>query len=103
MELYDLTNPQKSIWLMEQFYKGTAVNNICGTVLIHEPVNFSNLYKAVCTFVKSNNSFMIRLCFNERNEISQYFDDNFYCRNATCRFVVDDAAYGRGAFPNSLS
>lgn len=77
MELYDLTNPQKSIWVMEQFYKGTAVNNICGTVLIHEPVNFSKLYEAICTFVKSNNSFRIKLCFNEQNEISQYFDDNF--------------------------
>lgn len=75
--LYDLTNPQKSIWGMEQFYKGTAVNNICGTVLIHEPVNFSKLYEAICTFVKSNNSFRIKLCFNEQNEISQYFDDNF--------------------------
>ena len=29
--LYELTNPQKSIWLTEQYYKGTSVNNICGT------------------------------------------------------------------------
>lgn len=76
-ELYDLTNPQKSIWLTEQFYKGTAVNNICGTVLIDESVDFNSLYKAITIFVKNNNSFRIRLCFNENNEISQYFDDNF--------------------------
>ncbi len=76
-ELYELTNPQKSIWVMQQFYKGTAVNNICGTVLIHEPVNFDKLYEAICIFVKSNNSFRIKLCFNEKNEISQYFDDSF--------------------------
>ena len=76
-ELYELTNPQKSIWVMEQFYKGTAVNNICGTVLIHEPVNFNKLYEAICIFVKNNNSFRIKLCFNEKNEISQYFDDSF--------------------------
>ena len=31
MELYDLTNPQKSIWLTEQFYRGTSINVICGT------------------------------------------------------------------------
>ena len=27
-ELFELTNPQKSIWYTEQFYNGTTVNNI---------------------------------------------------------------------------
>ena len=26
--LFELTNPQKSIWSLEQFYKNTSVNNI---------------------------------------------------------------------------
>ena len=29
-DVYELTNPQKSIWSIEQFYKGTSVNSICG-------------------------------------------------------------------------
>lgn len=76
-KLYNLTNPQKSIWVMEQFYKGTAVNNICGTVLINEPVDFTKLSEAIYSFIQNNNSFRIKLCFNSDNEISQYFDENF--------------------------
>ena len=47
---YDLTNPQQSIWLTEQFYKDTAINHICGTVLLHEVVDFDLLKKAIETF-----------------------------------------------------
>ena len=38
-KFYNLTNPQKNIWNTEQYYKGTAVNNVGGSVyflsLIH--------------------------------------------------------------------
>ena len=39
-KFYNLTNPQKNIWNMEQYYKGTAVNNIGGTVHLKKPVGF---------------------------------------------------------------
>ena len=35
-DVFELTNPQKSIWYIEQFYKGTSVNSICGTVIFDE-------------------------------------------------------------------
>lgn len=76
-ELYDLTNPQKSIWVTEQFYKNTPVNNICGTVLINEVVNFNNLIKAIDFFVQTNDSFRIKLLFDKNNEIKQYFSDSY--------------------------
>lgn len=50
MELYDLTNPQKSIWLTEQFYRGTSINVICGTVLIDDIVNFETFYLKLLIF-----------------------------------------------------
>ena len=31
-KLYGLTNPQKNIWNTEQYYYGTSINNIGGTV-----------------------------------------------------------------------
>ena len=31
-ELYDLTNPQKAIWLTEQFSEGTSLNNVSGNI-----------------------------------------------------------------------
>ena len=51
VKTYELTNPQKSIWLSEQYYKGTNINNICGVLSIHENVNFDILEKALNLFV----------------------------------------------------
>ena len=75
MELYDLTNPQKSIWLTEQFYRGTSINVICGTVLINDIVNFDVLSKAINIFLKDNDSFRIKLCLDENGEVKQFFQD----------------------------
>lgn len=69
-EIYELTNPQKSIWLTEQFYSGTSINNICGTMIIHEKVNFSKLDEAIHTFVNDNDAFRLNF-FYEVNEIKQ--------------------------------
>lgn len=41
-DVYELTNPQKSIWYTEQFYKGSSVNTICGTAYINEVVDFKS-------------------------------------------------------------
>ena len=37
-KMYDLTNPQKLIWFTEEFYKGTPIENITGSVIIPEKV-----------------------------------------------------------------
>lgn len=74
-ELYDLTNPQKSIWLTEQFYKGSSVNNICGTVLIDEKVNFDLLCTAINIFIKDNDSFRIHIKIDKNGNVKQYFSN----------------------------
>ncbi len=73
-KIYDLTNPQKSIWYMEEYYKGTAINNICGSLTINEKVDFEKFKKAINLFVKLNESFQIRLLF-ENSIPKQYFCD----------------------------
>ena len=73
-KIYDLTNPQKSIWYMEEYYKGTAINNICGSLTINEKVDFEKFKKAINLFVKLNESFQIRLLF-EKSIPKQYFCD----------------------------
>ena len=35
-----LTNSQKSIWVTEQYYRGSSINNICGTAIIEEKIDF---------------------------------------------------------------
>lgn len=71
--VYELTNPQKSIWYTEQFYQGMGVNNLCGTVLIDEAVDFDKLKEAIYQFVKDNDSFRIQLHPDGENEVKQFF------------------------------
>ena len=74
MNYYELTNPQKAIWSIEQFYKGTNVNNICGTLTIKQDVDLSLLNKAVNLFVANNASFGINIIQKDDN-VLQYFID----------------------------
>lgn len=71
---YDLTNPQKSIWLTEQFYKNTPINNVCGTVRILDKVNYNFLTKSINLFVEKNDSFRIKILDNN-GRIQQYVSD----------------------------
>ena len=53
-ELYELTNPQKSIWVTEEFYKGTSIENIAGTAVLSQEVNFDKLKEAINIFIQTN-------------------------------------------------
>lgn len=74
-KLYSLTNPQKSILLTEEFYKGSNINNICGTAIIDDVLDFDLLNKAMHIFIKNHDSFSFRLVL-DNNEIKQYLDDS---------------------------
>jgi len=71
--LYDLTNPQKLIWFTEEFYKGTPIENITGTVLISEKVNFHLLEKAINIFTQKNDSFRLKFIY-ENQKVKQYVE-----------------------------
>ena len=47
VELYNLTNPQKSIWNMEKFFEGTTINNICASITILDKLDKEALKKAI--------------------------------------------------------
>jgi len=64
--MYALTNPQKSIWLTEQFYKGTSIENITGTVIVSQKVDFKALEKAINLTVKNNDNFKLKFTVKER-------------------------------------
>ena len=63
--VYNLTNPQKSIWFTEQFYKGTPIENITGCVIVLEKLNFKALQKAINLFVKTNDSFRLKFTMKD--------------------------------------
>ena len=74
-ELYELTNPQKSIWLTEQFHKGSTVNNLCGTVSISEAIDFVKLNEAINILVRDNDALRIHLTQSGDGSVKQFFDD----------------------------
>ena len=73
-KLYELTTPQKSIWLTENYYNGTNINNVCGILTINEPVNFDKLNEAIQLFIKNNDVYHTK--FTAQNDsIMQYVTD----------------------------
>lgn len=58
---YNLSNPQKSILLTEQYYANTNINNICGTAIINEKLDFNLLEKALNNLIKENDSFLLKI------------------------------------------
>ena len=64
-DTYDLTSPQKSILLTEQFHKDTCVSNICGTLEIKQKINITAIKKAINLFIKNNDSIRTHLVNDE--------------------------------------
>ncbi len=73
--IYELTNPQKSILFTEQFYSDTTVNNICTSAIIYEEIDETLLKKAIYNVVKQNDSFRIHMISCEDNTIKQIISD----------------------------
>ena len=72
---YELTNPQKSIWNMEEFFKGTTINNICGSEKMYEKIDEKFLNQAINNVVRKNDSFRIQIEIKEgkpRQYIAEY-------------------------------
>lgn len=70
-KFYNLTKPQKSIWLTEEYFKNTAINNVCGTLTINQEINKELLEKAILLFISSNESLKLKLDLSQE-EPKQY-------------------------------
>ncbi|MDD6244163.1 MAG: amino acid adenylation domain-containing protein [bacterium] len=77
-ELFELTNPQKNIWNLEQFYSGSSLNTIVGTAFINETVNIDILKKSIFNVIQKNDSFKLKFLMDD-GSIKQYLskDLNF--------------------------
>lgn len=76
--MYDLTNPQRSIWLTEMYFKGLPINNICGSVIIKQDVNLELLNTAINYFIKNNDSFKTRITLKDEKPMQYFIDDTNY-------------------------
>ena len=72
---YPITNAQKNIYLIENYYKGTPVNNVCGTCLFHSVLNFNLLRQALYMMIQNNDSFKMHLDV-KHGEVFQYLDNS---------------------------
>ncbi len=72
-EFYRLTTPQKSIFLTEQYYNKTNINNVSGYLHICEPVNIDKLEFAINRFIKENEQFRARFFQDEKQILNQYY------------------------------
>ena len=69
--MYDLSTPQRSIWVTEEYFKGSPINNICGTTLIKEKVNFNLLVKAIYLVLNNNDIFKTKFSIIN-GDVKQY-------------------------------
>ena len=63
----NLTNAQKSIWVTEQYYKGSSINNIWGTAVIQEKVDFEKLKESIQIVCKKHDNFWLEFKLNKGN------------------------------------
>ena len=77
-DVYNLTTPQKNIWNIEQYYKDTSINNICGSLLIKENIDLSILAKAINKFIENNDSFKTRIKLINGSPYQYFIDDKTY-------------------------
>ena len=72
-DVYELTNAQKSIWLTEQYLKGTSIGNISGIVSINEKIDISKFETSLKEFVRRNDSMRTRIFICDGTP-KQYFN-----------------------------
>lgn len=79
VKTYPLTHPQKGVWNVEKIHKGTAINNVAGTLRVEGNIDFKLLEKAINLVIKKNDA--LRLRFIEINgEPRQYVSEYEYTK-----------------------
>lgn len=72
---YDLTYPQKDIWLVQMFNENSDINNISGILIIKDRKFDKDTYtKTINLLVKNNQSFRMRIVL-EKDVPKQYFEN----------------------------
>ena len=73
-ELFNLTYPQKNIWLVEKYNNNTAINSIVGTVEIKDVFD-ENICKNAINYVIKNNDAMRMKIIEEDTTVKQCVSD----------------------------
>ena len=72
--MYGLTTPQKSIFLTEQYYKNTNINNVSGFLHICDKnVDTEKLELGINNFIQENEQFRARFFLDDEQVLNQYY------------------------------
>lgn len=74
-EFYRLTTPQKSIYITEQYYKNTNINNVSGYLHICENANIDKLEQAINKFIEKNEQIRARFIKDDKQILKQYYEN----------------------------
>ena len=74
-EFYRLTTPQKSIYITEQYYKNTNINNVSGYLHICENANIDKLEQAINIFIEKNEKIRARFIKDDKQILKQYYEN----------------------------
>ncbi len=96
MKKYNLTYPQKNIWLMDKFSEGTSINSVAGTIEISKDFDSTLCNRAINNVIKNNETIRFRV-FNENGNviqvISEYEYQNIEVVNTSLMSAKEKSAY----------
>ena len=89
-DVYELTNPQKNIWELEQINgNGTPVNHIFSMLKLKGNLDEKLLDKTLNKIIEQNESFRLKFIRN-RNNLQQYVEDYKYIPIEIKHFYTED-------------
>lgn len=74
IDYFDLTQPQMRIWETERFFQGTSINNIGGTLLLKEELDFNLWGQAINNFIECNDSVRLHIIIKDEKPV-QYLSE----------------------------
>ena len=75
---YELTDAQKNIWNIEQFYPNSTINSIVGYLRINVKTDFKKLEQAFNYFVEHNDAFRFKLSFSNSGIMQELTDFSYF-------------------------
>ncbi len=89
-DLYELTNPQKNIWELEQINgEGTPINHIFAVLKLKGVLEENLLVKTINKIIESNDSFRLKFV-KEGNNLYQYIEAYSPCQIEVRHFDTDN-------------
>ena len=89
-DVYELTNPQKNIWELEQINgSGTPINHVFSMLKLKGNLDENLLDKTLNKIIEQNDSFRLRFIKNGKN-LQQYVEDYKYVPIEVKHFYTED-------------